>query len=911
VSEHQPATNINEHAPYEQPDDAAGLVGGNGITIEGNTIAVSGTVVSSSTALPGQFPYATGTSSDYAWGNTDFYNPMRAPFNAVANGAYNALSSRYSTLAEAQAVYGFVTALTQQIDWAAIQLAICVAAGGGPNGPGTAFTATTHSTTELSGISSFTGLGAGVPISGAGIADGTAVLSITATASATVTVTPGAGGGRIWIPAGKRVFVTQNQFAMAGHVHFWGPTRARTEREGNVGALITTNSANAIHGPTFTGKTNTSTSLTEVTAHAELWPFMPISGTGIPVGTHITKIEGETVTISQAATASASGVSIATGVPMFNVAGCLHYGFHYLSLQVAGTFGPVSPGGEGNIVMAISDFSGEGQVVEGLGIVDNCYFRNFGGTAMLGFYGNVQTITHNYFDEPVGHQIMTANPEQGGLTPLPGSNVGTDGFIAYNFGSFCYGNGSAPGAVGDGLRMEGGGTYLVAHNNFYEMAHGIYLNQVGACRIIGNRCEGHDKQGILLEGNLCYHNIVSENTLFNNGNATANASSLAIVRAPYNSVTNNQIFNEGAYGDLEYSFECVAGSKEIKNVKATGPGAALSSMRFGTPLYSHLNLLPNTYVLKEVSAGNYELASPAISTGTFKLKVSPTMRGILLSEAEDTNVVGNSIYGMGETGIYVGGGANNQITGNMISVCGRQGIYCTGSSYNQIADNYIYNAGLFPYLSESTLEEADGVFVTKGKNNTIHRITIAAQQANAYSSGTTYKPGEYASESNKVYACIKESTGNAVSNTTYWVEVKKVLYGIHCYDSGSKELSGTQVTDCFCVGGNYNGGAFNATEGVGTIVKNFRGYTVGEVTVSVPASGGKVASAAYDRMFYVTPGTHEAQIVVGNMAHVIKIPASGTTPVTVFLPAGIEMEVKGGYGSGAEAPTWYVVGNAN
>jgi hypothetical protein len=45
-------------------------------------------------------------------------------FGEIGDGTLHPLSSAYSTLAKAQAVYPFVTSLTQQIDWAAAQLAL-------------------------------------------------------------------------------------------------------------------------------------------------------------------------------------------------------------------------------------------------------------------------------------------------------------------------------------------------------------------------------------------------------------------------------------------------------------------------------------------------------------------------------------------------------------------------------------------------------------------------------------------------------------------------------------------------------------------------------------------------------------------------------------------------------------------
>ncbi len=49
-------------------------------------------------------------------------------YGAIADGSYHPLSERFATLADAQAVYPFVTSLSQSIDWAAIQS--CLNVGG-------------------------------------------------------------------------------------------------------------------------------------------------------------------------------------------------------------------------------------------------------------------------------------------------------------------------------------------------------------------------------------------------------------------------------------------------------------------------------------------------------------------------------------------------------------------------------------------------------------------------------------------------------------------------------------------------------------------------------------------------------------------------------------------------------------
>lgn len=67
---------------------------------------------------------ATGANTlrNLATRSIDFVNPL--DFGAIGDGNSHPLSSVYPTLAAAQAVYPFVTSLSQQIDWAAIQAAV-------------------------------------------------------------------------------------------------------------------------------------------------------------------------------------------------------------------------------------------------------------------------------------------------------------------------------------------------------------------------------------------------------------------------------------------------------------------------------------------------------------------------------------------------------------------------------------------------------------------------------------------------------------------------------------------------------------------------------------------------------------------------------------------------------------------
>jgi hypothetical protein len=73
-------------------------------------------------------PAGVSTSKDFDYGG-QVWN-VKA-FGAIGDGSSHALSTRYATLAAAQVVYAFATALTQEIDYCAIQAACNAAIPGG------------------------------------------------------------------------------------------------------------------------------------------------------------------------------------------------------------------------------------------------------------------------------------------------------------------------------------------------------------------------------------------------------------------------------------------------------------------------------------------------------------------------------------------------------------------------------------------------------------------------------------------------------------------------------------------------------------------------------------------------------------------------------------------------------------
>ncbi len=90
------------------------------VTVNVSDLLTAGTL--SDTAIPVKLD-ATGSVSRTQHGkNSDFVTAE--DFGAIGDGTLHPLSEKYTSLATAQAVYPHVTALSQSIDWAALQAAI-------------------------------------------------------------------------------------------------------------------------------------------------------------------------------------------------------------------------------------------------------------------------------------------------------------------------------------------------------------------------------------------------------------------------------------------------------------------------------------------------------------------------------------------------------------------------------------------------------------------------------------------------------------------------------------------------------------------------------------------------------------------------------------------------------------------
>jgi hypothetical protein len=188
------------------------------------------------------------------------------------------------------------------------------------------FTATTTvGSRTLTALSSATGLVVGQVVTGAGILPGTTITGITgsnitlsqaATASAAgVTITALSGSSAL--PEARREPPLQNAIANAltsvTSLSLGVTALSDIHATGNIAALTAT-SWNTQVG--FTGNTATgSTVITNVSNVANLLVGQIVTGAGIPANSAIVAITASTITLNNAATASATGVSLTATSP--------------------------------------------------------------------------------------------------------------------------------------------------------------------------------------------------------------------------------------------------------------------------------------------------------------------------------------------------------------------------------------------------------------------------------------------------------------------------------------------------------------------------------------------------------------------------------------------------------------------
>lgn len=755
-------------------------------------------------ALPGQTPFVKTDGTFGVETPNTFIDPMRPPYNGIADGTYHALSERYTTLAAAQVDYPLATALTEQIDHHALRKA-----------------------------------------DADGAAQGGAIIHI-----------------------GTREWVTQKRIPWSSYNHLVGGGWVRNSTQGtDKGAVVKTSSVGSLAGPSRAATTvSGNTTITGITDFTDMAEQVTVTGTGIPIACRIVSMNvgAGSIVVSTAPTASATISDFRPGHAMFDVTGSLNFGFHRVGFNYAGA-AYVSPFS----AMAISDFTGGGTTPSGLGTIDDCYFNNFGGTA-IGMCGNVNWITRNRCDGLYGHFICQANTGGGG-------NVGTDCYIAFNGTGYTYANAGgstayvgAPttGCQGSGFMSDGAsrgtGYHVVIANDFYNCRNGIHFYNSPGNRAVGNRCEKNDDAGIHLEGNLTFDNTISANFTYNNGFRPTSIKAGITVRAGATrcNVIGNYSGNLTS-ADTGYTFHAdTHSSTTLDNVDA----GAFNLLEVGQQIVTANGV--NTPVPRsgcyisalDSNARTITLSSGAIATTTGAvLGLMPQKSGYLASGTSGVQFVGNYAWNNWANGFTMNNITTSRFSANVSSVSGQIGFYVEGPTAADTV-GVVVSETLIIDASQQQDNINDGFFHGGGTNTMIRGLYVVA------SAGAT----------------------------------RKVRYGCRINSANSVNVD---VRGGYCATGNYTSAAF-FDNGTNTVVKDFRGYTVGAVVVAVPASGSPVAAISYDRYFYVTAAAGgSVSLAIGTSGPTVVVPASYMG--TIFVPAQATLTP-----TYTSTPTWVVDGRA-
>lgn len=270
--------------------------------------------------------------------------------------------------------------------------------------------------------------------------------------------------------------------------------------------------------------------------------------------------------------------------------------------------------------------------------------------------------------------------------------------------------------------------------------------------------------------------------------------------------------------------------------------------------------------------------------------------------ASDALTQDNLIRSLGNAGIYLDSGmkTNNNSVNNYISGVTNYGIL-DSDIYNEVRDNYIENVARVSGYAAGTGIYCEAVNGTLVRGNTVNGVDyhgIYVGSSHMVIEGNAVFAANASNQSNGSGIYIENTpVGVLVRNNDIYDPNSKMEYGIYANIGSGAVVSSV---------GNSIVGAVTAPvqwNGLGTFTAHFNdGYNpVGIVTVAVPASGTAVATAAYDRTFYITAASSGTTTVAISSGPTITIPASGL--VAVFVPAGETLTP-----TYTSAPTWVVEG---
>lgn len=310
--------------------------------------------------------------------------------------------------------------------------------------------------------------------------------------------------------------------------------------------------------------------------------------------------------------------------------------------------------------------------------------------------------------------------------------------------------------------------------------------------------------------------------------------------------------------------------------------------------------------LKGATASNYDVQA-MISDINMQQIYGDLLR---IEDADDVqvNTINGSVYGTSNSAadIHIVGACASVIIMN-IDV----GVY---PSFPGLAPSVLVESGAngsptHVVLSKGIIQRGlTGITVSAGTSIQIDGIKLMGNGSHGIYLDTSVSDV-------KIHNCIFSINGQtAGTNYELYVNTNNHVWVSQCSFGTPRGSSAGQVSavgqhnsfsnNTEWVSNQFGGSGFTASTVFGITPKwgiRNRGYNpFGQVSVSVPASGGSTSGSPYDRFFYITAGSSSCSVTVGSLT--LSIPAAGTQ--TVLCPAGQVVTL-----TYTNAPTWSVYGN--
>lgn len=415
-------------------------------------------------------------------------------------------------------------------------------------------------------------------------------------------------------------------------------------------------------------------------------------------------------TLTHGTTIRPKTTGIMAGLPLIDVSSTTRAAVRKIALC-----GPTTDA-TNNTVSGISDFT-TSAVNTGATLltIEDCWFSWLGAEA-IALAGNANFIYRNEAYVLNSHYIHLRNDSVTG-------RFASDSHVAFNIGGFGIGNGTT-GAAGAGLYLNGASACVVDANEFYNFKYGIQINGALMNRIVANRLEKHDNDGIYVGGSAS-GNLIANNNIFNCGYVASKNGINLLAGAIRNIVQGNNILN----------WTLAAGG---------GTGFQDGNMDAGISVSgsSQYNLISGNYIH------------------------NPNKWGITLDSASFTDVVGNKVNKCGADGIRLQNGSsdntlrdNSVILASQTTDAGFDGVIVTGNSdRNSIVGQYCRHGGL-----SSQARYGVNIATSDCDNNSVYSCDLQT-------AGRTFSVGNTGTGTTlrdiRGYATEKASTNSVASGST-------------------------------------------------------------------------------------------------------------------------------------------------